>query len=141
VTRFPRNQRARSAAMLGARWRSGDPRLLGAALRWSRSVVAARLLRKYRRSLSADEADELAAIAVEAGWESRAAFDERKGTLRGWIWTIADHQAQNLSESGGIFIAIAPHRPTATGSINCQIRTRRLEWNASLRDLPLFRPK
>lgn len=79
-----------AAARRGERWRSGNPRLLCAVLRWTRAKLAPRLWRKYRDALSRGDADVIAATAVERAWERREIFDSRKGSLKSWLWTIAD---------------------------------------------------
>jgi len=88
----------RAAVRLGERWRAGDERLVVAALRWAHAKLASLLRLKYFASLSREQADGIAVSAVEHAWERRAAFDTKKGTLKGWVWTIADHLA--LEELG-----------------------------------------
>jgi len=95
--RVARNGRA-AARLTGERWRAGNVRLVGAALRWAHAKLASTLWRKYGPSLSQDAADQIAISAIEHAWERRAAFDTGKGTLKGWLWTIADHLA--LDELG-----------------------------------------
>ena len=89
----------RAAARMGERWRAADERLVRAAVRWSRAKLAPALWRRYRGSLSQSDVDEIAASAVERGWECRATFDWREGTLKGWLWTIADHLALDEIEN------------------------------------------
>ena len=73
---------ARWSAIHNSRWRTCDGRCC-----------------EYRGSLSQSDIDDTAASTVEPAWECRATFDWRKGTLKGWLWTIADHLAMDELEN------------------------------------------
>lgn len=79
--------------------KAGDENVLGKLLTAFASAIRRRLLKKYRRVLTADDIDDLLLIAIERAWFRRDRFDPRRGSLSGWLHTIADHAAVDLIRS------------------------------------------
>ena len=78
---------------------NGDEDVLGKLAAEFGLAIRRRLTKKFRGVLTSEDIEDLVWIAFERAWCRHDRFDPRRGSLSGWLCTIADHAAVDLVRS------------------------------------------
>lgn len=73
---------------------------LEALLRESGPAVKTLLLRRFHGLLRDADAEDVLVVALQRVWQHRGRFDAARGSLRAWLYRIAEHTARDWLKRG-----------------------------------------